>query len=575
VQTQSLLNEIAGRVPLFFGITGHRDIVDEDVPYLKDCVRDLLRNYRSRFPKSPIVFISALAEGVDQIAAEVALEVEGVRLAAVLPMPKNEYVCDFSASHVRTKFEQLLSKASWINVTGFDLSDRDKLYQVCGRNIASLSHVLIVAWNRTSNGKVGGTADTVNFKLGGCVDLKAIGDDDEERYLSRNETGLVFDIPIRRSSEPSVLPEKKTYWSIAAGYTDATERHGISVNVGSAGDAVADLIERLNAEKLGGKEVVVDSQAYITSFFTRVDQLASLYQTSSRRVIKALFAVAIVFALMNPLNQQVHSSATILLEMVTLVLMWALWFYGYRKRLKDRYEDYRSLAEAVRVQGAWQQSGMKDHVADSYLSSQIGELDWLRRAVRSLHALDLWSGNVVGESSLAQLGSVRDHWLEKQRTYFYGVAEEQPGRILKLAKEAVRLTKYAKVLFAAGVVILGLTRLPTIVTFLPGEFANSLGSLFSSEFKWAPYIATLSLALAASLKAYGEIMGFAPVSRRYNSMAHVLSRSLEAFRHIESQASDQRVKKLQSLLLVVGKEALAENGDWIITNRQKDIKPPA
>lgn len=574
MQTQPALKEFAGQVPLLFGVTGHRDIVDEDVPYLRNCVRDLLRDYRSRFPKSPIVFISALAEGVDQIAAEVALEVDGVRLAAVLPMPQSEYARDFSAPHVRARFERLLSKASWLNVTGFDLSDRDRLYQVCGRNIASLSHVLIAAWNRTDNGKVGGTADTVKFKLGGCVDLRTIGDD-EGKYLSRNETGLVFDIPIRRASEPSNLPEKKSYWTIAAGYNGAPERSGVLVNVSSPDDAVAILIERLNAESHRSRADDADNRGYTASFFTRIDQLASLYQASSRRVIKALFVVAILFALMNPLNQQVHSSTSILLEMFTLVLMWALWFYGHRKRLKDRYEDYRSLAEAVRVQDAWQKSGIKDHVADSYLSSQMGELDWLRRAVRSLHALDLWSGNVVGEPSLAQLGSVRDHWLESQKRYFDGVAEEHPGKILKLAKEAVRLTKYAKVLFAAGIVVLGLTRLPTIATFLPEEYADRLGSLFSSEFKWAPYLATLSLALAASLKAYGEIMGFAPVSRRYKSMAHVLSRGLDAFRHIEAQTADHTIRRLQGLLLVVGKEALVENGDWIITNRQKDIKPPA
>jgi hypothetical protein len=575
LQDKTLLYDIAGRVPLFFGITGHRDIVAEDVEFLKGSVRKLLRDYRSRFQHSPIIFISALAEGVDQIAAEAALEIDGVRLAAVLPMPADEYVKDFPAPNVRSAFEHLLSRASWTHVTGYDLSDRDKLYQSCGRAIASLTHVLVVAWNRIDNGKVGGTADTVKFKLQGCIDLKAIGDADGERYLSRNETGLVYDIPIRRRSEPSVVPPGKIHWTIAAGYNEGPEAVDALLNVDKPDDAVARLIDRINSEATIPVGMAGDTRGYVSSFFQRADHLAMLYQVRSRTVIKGLFATAIIVALLNPFNQQEHSSYSILVELLAIVLMWALWYYSYKAQLKDRYEDYRSLAEAARVQIAWQDAGLKDHVADSYLSAQIGELDWLRRAIRSLHAVDVWTGRIAQDPSIVDLNLVRTNWLEKQYSYFVGAAARQPGKIWKLAKEAIRLTKYAKVFLAAGIAILGLSRLPTLGAILPPEVYSGLGLAVLDEFKWAPYLATLSLALAASLKAYGEIMGFVPVSRRYKSMALVLDRSLDAFSHIESQRLDNRIRKIQNLLLVVGKEALVENGDWIITHRQKDIKPPA
>lgn len=570
----ALIGDLVGRVPLIFGITGHRDVALEDVEFVKDSVRGLLRDYRLRFPRSPIIFVSALAEGVDQIAAQAAMEVDGVRLAAVLPMPREEYVKDFNAPEVRISFEQLLSKASWQHVTGFNLSDRDKLYQNCGRSIASLTHVLIAAWNRVDNGKVGGTADTVKFKLQGCIDYNTIGEDDEEKYLRRNETGLVFDVPIRRRSEPLVDPGKKIYWTVAAGYTESSDELGGLLNVDQPDDAVAKLIERLNSENSSPAASFGTTKSFVSTFFGRADQLASLYQKRSRAIIRGLFGSAIIVALLNPFNQQEHDTTSMALEVFAIVAMWGLWYYGHKKRLKDRHEDYRSLAEAARVQIAWQRSGMNDHVADSYLSSQIGELDWLRRAIRSLHALDVWSGHIAHEPSIRDLRAVRDDWLKNQYEYYAGAAAKSPGKILQLAKEGVRLTKYAKVFLAAGITVLGLSRLPSLGPFLPESLYSALNLASFDGFKWAPYLATLSLALAASLKAYGEIMGFVPVSRRYKSMALVLKRSIEAYGSIEAQSTVEKIPKIKDLYSVVGREALVENGDWIITHRQKDIKPP-
>jgi hypothetical protein len=575
LQDKTLLYDIAGRVPLFFGITGHRDVVADDVEFVKESVRNLLRDYRSRFPSSPIIFVSALAEGVDQIAAQAALDVDGVRLAAVLPMSIEEYIKDFDSTDVKTSFEQLLSNATWQYVTSFNLTDRDKLYQECGRNIASLTHVLIVAWNRVDNGKVGGTADTVKFKLQGCIDYHSIGEDDEEKYLSRNETGLVFDVPIRRRSEPLVDPGKKTRWTVAAGDAESPEDAGALLNVDKPDDAVAHLIERLNSENPTPGAVSGTAAGYVSSFFGRAELLAAHYQARSRAVIKGLFASAIIVALLNPFNQQEHTTTSMALEVFAIVVMWGLWYYGHKKRLKDRYEDYRSLAEAARVQIAWQRSGLKDHVADSYLSSQIGELDWLRRAIRSLQAVDVWGGHMVHQPSMQDLQTVRDDWLRGQYEYYAGAAVKTSGKIVQLAKEGVRLTKYAKVFLAAGVAIWGLSRLPSLGALVPPGWLSGVDLVSFEGFTWAPYLATLSLALAASLKAYGEIMGFAPVSRRYMSMRLVLKRSLEAYGSIENQSEVDRVRKIQELYSVVGREALVENGDWIITHRQKDIKPPA
>ncbi|MGC9187651.1 MAG: hypothetical protein ACP5GN_08225 [Fervidicoccaceae archaeon] len=61
-------------IHLVIGITGHRDIVNEDRELLKDKIREIFKELRSRYANTPLLLITSLAEGADRIGAEVALE---------------------------------------------------------------------------------------------------------------------------------------------------------------------------------------------------------------------------------------------------------------------------------------------------------------------------------------------------------------------------------------------------------------------------------------------------------------------------------------------------------------------
>jgi hypothetical protein len=58
---------------LVIGATGHRDLRDEDVPGLEDAVAAIFDRIRERYPHTPLVLLSALAEGADRLAARVAV----------------------------------------------------------------------------------------------------------------------------------------------------------------------------------------------------------------------------------------------------------------------------------------------------------------------------------------------------------------------------------------------------------------------------------------------------------------------------------------------------------------------
>src|SRR5258708_33337463 len=90
------------KAALVIGITGHRDIREEDREQLKNSIHNVLTELRHRYPCTPFILLSPLAEGADRLVAEVALRPEiGARLIAPLPMRQDMYAADFNEDCVK------------------------------------------------------------------------------------------------------------------------------------------------------------------------------------------------------------------------------------------------------------------------------------------------------------------------------------------------------------------------------------------------------------------------------------------------------------------------------------------
>ena len=74
------------KIPLVIGVTGHRNLHPEETELLQDQVRQLLRFLQQRYPDTPLLLLSPLAEGADRLVAKVALA-EKIRLIVPLPLP--------------------------------------------------------------------------------------------------------------------------------------------------------------------------------------------------------------------------------------------------------------------------------------------------------------------------------------------------------------------------------------------------------------------------------------------------------------------------------------------------------
>ena len=149
------------RIPLVFGVSGHRDPLPADVPKLHEQLRSLFARFRAAYPNTPFKLLTPLAEGADRLAAEVALAA-GIELWVPLPMEQREYERDFPRRESLVEFRALLAKAEsrWEvpSVTNLRSGDRTTQYAEVGDFIARYSHVLILLWDGEDNRKIGGTA---------------------------------------------------------------------------------------------------------------------------------------------------------------------------------------------------------------------------------------------------------------------------------------------------------------------------------------------------------------------------------------------------------------------------------
>jgi hypothetical protein len=215
------MEPLPDRLPLVIGVTGHRDLRDQDVPRLEREVAAIIgglrRDYLGDDRETPIIVLSALAEGADRLVARVALR-EGARLIAPLPMPLEEYRRDFEPGLKpgnMAEFDALFSQAiaapvmplhaASLEAIRADGKKRAEQYRAVGIFITQHCHVLLALWDGDGEDMAtGGTAEVVTFKRGG-IPLMVSGS--PRASLDASEIGPVLEIVTPRMKETSSAKE--------------------------------------------------------------------------------------------------------------------------------------------------------------------------------------------------------------------------------------------------------------------------------------------------------------------------------------------------------------------------------
>jgi hypothetical protein len=191
-------------------------------------VRSFLSDIQSRLPHTPLILMSGMAEGADQLAAQTALDL-GIEVLAVLPMPKALYRADFD-DEAWGKLTSLLSNPL---VTTMELplplglahddvfeqgAKRDQLYSALGDFLLQRSHMILALWDGLDAGLQGGTSEVLISYLGGVEgsdthDVRFVND--LESY--REKDNVAFWIPTQRRSSKNAVPQDFPCYVVGTG----------------------------------------------------------------------------------------------------------------------------------------------------------------------------------------------------------------------------------------------------------------------------------------------------------------------------------------------------------------------
>jgi hypothetical protein len=142
---------------LTVGITGHRKLDDPaGWIWVRRELTALLED------AGPLIGVTSLAIGADQLFAEVVLEMKG-DLEAVIPFPDYERTFANEADLMRFRLLKAASKRVEILPDG---ATQDEAYLNAGRRVTDLSDLLVAVWDGEPARGLGGTADVVRYATG-------------------------------------------------------------------------------------------------------------------------------------------------------------------------------------------------------------------------------------------------------------------------------------------------------------------------------------------------------------------------------------------------------------------------
>jgi hypothetical protein len=575
-----------GPFSLVLGVTGHRNLRQEDVAGLEARVREVVVLLGESNPETPLMLLSPLAEGADRLVARVALEL-GVSLVVPLPMPRHLYEMDFKSEASLNEFADLIGNAAqWFALPAVDPSAgscdpddsefRNRQYALVGAFVAKHSHILIALWDGLPSKHPGSTAQVVQFKLKGVPE--AYGP--PSGLFEPVESGLVYHILTPRTSNPDLTGVPLALAELspdgasdgqasAASYTKSYER----MNEFNR-DAV-----RFDAKLAGQREasrsaLVTDSEEislpqpleHIARLFSTADALALHYRKLTLRILSHLLVLSFFAAFFLKYDGRWSTR----LYLVSLFVAFGVYRWVRRGNHQNKYLDYRALAEGLRVQFFWLLFGLQDEVADHYLRTQKSELDWIRNAIRAASigaSGDAPPGGLVDQQTdfKKRITAVLSKWVQDQEDYFTRAASRDH-------KKMVYLNRVASGFFVVGVVwtFLRAFRISNddIETWIRnrGLSASGSGLLHNSI-----YAISLAPVISGLLLAYVNTSALSEHAKQYGRMSALFTSARE---HLSQLVDSERIGEAELLIRELGREALTEHGSWLLLHRQRKLPRP-
>ena len=295
--------------------------------------------------------------------------------------------------------------------------------------------------------------------------------------------------------------------------------------------------------------------AWVRERFAVADALAIEFQQATHATTFGLLVLGLIAALAFQLSGVLPHATLLYTASLVLAHGWYLW--AYWRRYEHCFHDYRALAEGLRVQMYWSAAGITACAADYYLRRQRSEFQWIRQVLRAWTVTarlpagygrmgeGQYSGTGGSPADAARrhgLRQVCEQWVDDQWNYYRRTA-------LRHQSLERWLSRAGKGFFVLGLLVAGAK------PFFPANMALTVAL-------------GLAPAVAALLYMYAQTRAFGEQARQYDRMGRLFG---SARSRLQQALGEGDADAFQRLLLELGKEALRENGDWVLLHRERPI----
>jgi len=559
---------------LTIGVTGHRDLLADEIPALKQKVREFFQQLSNEFPDLDLQLITPLAEGSDRLVADVALE-SGIDLIVPLPMPQADYERDFSSPSAVDAFRNSIKKARVIYLRTLQEDPGDSLgpeertrqYAQMGIFISNHSQVLLALWDGKQSTEVGGTASVVNYHL--TAVMPGFSEAEQSpNLLADNENDLVYQIVCSRD-RPNGQPREdlsplQTIWSTARFGLESSESMPLEYEImwHRLEDYGRDRAKYATAIDEEGVDLLETAPDHELPIGTRViseqhriaDWLAIHFQKRISLGLIAVHSLAVLIGLIFIMYSE-FDGFDFLVNIFLLAFLagFILYKIGERRQWHRKHLDYRALAEGLRVQFYWSLAGVIDvqsaeFAYDNFLQKQDVDLGWIRHVMRNVSlsrsrnqvppeewvdwVIEQWVGDETGRTG--QLSYYRSKQLEKARRYR-------------------RTTLLGSLALWAGMLI------AVILAIAGTDLSNDQRTYLLVLMGIFPLIAGVRDAYSHK-KAEKELI------KQYRFMSGILANA----RRLLDSSTDVGFRR--RVLRALGNAALEEGAEWILMHRERPLE---
>jgi hypothetical protein len=548
--------------------------------------RELLDAHRDCFADGAprLRFVSPVADGADQIAADVALDL-GWELEAILPFQRADYRASLANHGARERFDALVARASCLLELPGDPVHGLDAYVMTGRATVAHCDVLIAVWDGLPPRGRGGTGEVVQLALtrgtaiihvplspGGdtrilwsafdptvvtvaddpsvarpveLAEVKALlgglllppPDEQELRFMKRFLHERL--LRIRTRIEYPLLLTAAGVRPFRA--RDLTSRH-----------AEAQIRDEWRRYRAGCAEAHNISAPIdlLEQSYSWADRLATHFAQTYRsghifNFVLGGFAVCLGLAAFMAPRLKVEEAALELL--ITLAIMLNA-IVGQRHEWHRRWLDYRQLAEGLRPMRSLKLLGIASPDPPGTETNPVPRrwIDWYASGI--WRAMGCPSGSIDRDCA-ARLGrAIADHEVEPQVGY-----HERNAIQIKLLDR--RLEQTGMVLFAATVIV----TIATLVGLGLGDtFVNRYGNWFTLISAGFPALGTAVF----GIRFQGDFGGDA-----LRSMA-----TANTLRQLDNELrKNVTLSRAADLAEQAGRIMLSDLDEWRLVNQQRDL----